>query len=154
MKLYFESVILILCLFLLSCETENSKTYNVVTDSSLTKEEFVDDEEKVSIWQLYSFDEREGKRIFEHYCTICHGSKGEGDGFNSYNLNPKPYSFSDSSYITRLSDTFLNEIIKLGGRSMNKSVLMPAYSNTLSDLEIERVVKYIRTFTNNNEENY
>lgn len=100
-----------------------------------------------NIWTKYNYDEREGKKLFEHYCSVCHGIGGAGDGFNSYNLDPKPKSLRDNVYMSNLSDSNLQQVISLGGASMNKSALMPAYSHTLSGIEIERIVKYIRTFT-------
>ena len=88
-----------------------------------------------------------GKQLFEQYCVVCHGQSGEGDGFNAYNLNPKPHSLSDSTYMRALSSETLTETISFGGKGINKSVLMPAYQNTLSKTQISNVVVYIETFT-------
>jgi len=95
----------------------------------------------------YSFVERQGKGIFDHYCSVCHGASGQGDGFNSYNLDPRPHSFTDSTYVRALSDATLAEVIARGGRGVNKSVLMPAYTQTLSTDQIDQVIAYLRTFT-------
>ncbi|OGU76324.1 MAG: hypothetical protein A2V93_06250 [Ignavibacteria bacterium RBG_16_34_14] len=149
MKIYFAQLLLIIfvAVFLPACKPEkNNITNEAVPDSSLDKAETVMYEEKDNIWTLYNYDEREGKRLFEHYCSICHGTKGKGDGFNSYNLNPKPHSFADSSYISQLADSYLTQVITSGGESMNKSVLMPKYAHTLSEIQIIRIVSYIRTF--------
>ena len=94
----------------------------------------------------YSFVERQGKACFDHYCAVCHGTSGQGDGFNSYNLNPRPHSFADTTYLAALSDATLAEVIARGGRGVNKSVLMPAYSQTLTPEQIEQVIGYLRTF--------
>jgi cytochrome c553 len=104
-------------------------------------------------WIKYSFIERQGKRLFNQYCIVCHGQNGEGDGFNAYNLNPRPHSLADSAYIKALSDKTLTEIIAFGGKGVNKSVLMPAYQNTLSKAQISNVVAYIRTFIRNSAKN-
>jgi hypothetical protein len=45
-----------------------------------------------------------------------------------------------------LSNETLTEIISFGGKGVNKSVLMPAYQNTLSKTQISNVVVYIETF--------
>jgi cytochrome c oxidase cbb3-type subunit 3 len=153
MKVYFIDLLLILfvSVLLMSCQPgQNNITNDVVPDSSIAEETITADDKKnkdgyVDIWAVYNYDEREGKRIFEHYCSVCHGAGGKGDGFNSYNLNPKPHSFTDSSYMSRLSGSYLKQVIKLGGESLNKSILMPAYGNTISDLETDRVISYIRT---------
>lgn len=98
-------------------------------------------------WKIYTYTERQGKRLFEQYCVVCHGQSGEGDGFNAYNLNPRPHSLSDSTYMRELSIETLSEIISFGGKGVNKSVLMPAYRNTLSKTQISNVLVYIGTFT-------
>lgn len=150
MKAYLFHYLLLLSIsfLLFACETnkENIPT-DTTADSGKTDDEAVLKEVK-DIWSLYNYDEREGKRIFEHYCLVCHGAGGEGDGFNSYNLNPKPHSLADSSYMSRLSDSYLEQVISFGGQSMNKSVLMPAYVNTLSEIQINRIINYIRTLVN------
>lgn len=96
-------------------------------------------------WLKYDYEQRLGKRMFNLYCAVCHGALGEGDGFNAYNLDPRPHSFADSTYMAALSDATLTEIISRGGRGMNKSVLMPAYKATLSADQIKSLVRYIRT---------
>jgi len=98
-------------------------------------------------WIRYTYSERQGKLLFEQYCIVCHGQSGEGDGFNAYNLNPKPHSLSDSTYMRALSGENLAETISFGGKGVNKSVLMPAYQKTLDKTQISNVVVYIETFT-------
>jgi cytochrome c553 len=100
-------------------------------------------------WIRYTYSERQGKQLFEQYCVVCHGQSGEGDGFNAYNLNPKPHSLADSTYMKALSSETLIETISFGGKGVNKSVLMPAYQNTLGKTQISNVVEYIETFTQN-----
>ena len=154
MKTYlFHYLLLFFIAFLLiACETnkENIPT-DFAADSGKSENEAVLKEVK-DIWSLYNYDKREGKRIFEHYCSVCHGAGGEGDGFNSYNLNPKSHSFADSSYMSELSDSYLKQVISFGGQSMNKSVLMPAYGNTLSEVETDRVISFIRTLAEKDEQ--
>lgn len=145
MKKNYLFLLFILSLFLLdACETNSEKkSPNVTADSTSSNSSPI---VKENIWTRYNYDQREGKRLFEHYCSVCHGVSGAGDGFNSYNLNPKPNSFRDSVYMSHLSDSNLQQIITLGGESTNKSTLMPAYSHTLTEIQIERLVKFIRTF--------
>ncbi|MEK7368634.1 MAG: cytochrome c [Planctomycetota bacterium] len=35
-----------------------------------------------------------GRINYEKYCMVCHGEQGRGDGFNSFNLTPRPTNFS------------------------------------------------------------
>jgi hypothetical protein len=144
-KYYLLFLLFILSLFLHNaCKTNSEKkSADKVADSTSSNSSSI---VKDNIWTRYNYDQREGKRLFEHYCSVCHGVGGAGDGFNSYNLNPKPNSFRDSVYMSNLSDPNLQQIITLGGQSMNKSTFMPAYSHTLTEIQIERLIKFIRTF--------
>jgi mono/diheme cytochrome c family protein len=31
-----------------------------------------------------------GEKLYLHYCSSCHGNKGDGKGFNAKNLDPRP----------------------------------------------------------------
>ncbi len=95
-----------------------------------------------------TFVQQQGKDLYGHYCAVCHGDQGAGDGFNSYNLEPKPHSLADSAYMSALSDRNLEDIITRGGRGMNMSPEMPAYGGTLSKLDIAYVTAYVRWLPN------
>ncbi|HFB98211.1 MAG TPA: cytochrome c [Bryobacterales bacterium] len=90
------------------------------------------------------FEEANGFEIYQRYCLVCHGELGEGDGFNAFNLDPKPRSLVDEFMSTRVSDRELSEAVRLGGRERGKSPLMPAWGRTLGDRRIRYVVSYIR----------
>lgn len=92
------------------------------------------------------YEEHQGKYIYLKYCAVCHGMEGKGDGFNSYNLDPKPRDFTDSTYMKTLSDARLIETISQGGRGVNKSPLMPTWGTTISRDGIFNVVQYLRAF--------
>lgn len=93
-----------------------------------------------------SYTLRVGQKLYLDYCTVCHGEEGDGLGFNAYTLETKPRNFSDAEYMNALSDERLAETIREGGRGVNKSMLMPAWGITMSQLEISYVVKYVRLF--------
>lgn len=96
------------------------------------------------------YTQRVGREIYMDYCSVCHGEEGDGMGFNAYTLADKPRNFSDAEYMNELSDARLSETISEGGRGVNKSVLMPAWGNTFSQLEISFIVDYLRSFAPNN----
>ena len=98
-------------------------------------------------WIKYTYAERQGKYLFESFCVVCHGKNGEGDGFNAYNLNPRPHSLADTTYMKALSSETLTEIISYGGKSINKSILMPGYLYTLDKNQISDLVVFIERFT-------
>lgn len=94
-----------------------------------------------------SYEQRQGKQLYDKFCAVCHGDQGGGDGFNAFNLDPRPRSLADSSYMAALSDPALAQVIALGGRGVNRSVLMPAYQYTFKQNQIAYLVDYVRTFS-------
>ena len=101
--------------------------------------------------QSLSYEQRQGKHLYGKYCTVCHGTEGKGDGFNAFNLDPKPRDFTDARYMNALSDERLLETIGQGGRGVNKSVLMPSWGGRLTNIERTYVAAFIRHFGKGNE---
>lgn len=91
-----------------------------------------------------SYEERQGSYIYAKYCAVCHGQEGKGDGFNAFNLDPRPRDFTDTVYMKALGDDQIVQTISGGGRSVNKSPLMPAYGWTLDKQQIRYTTEYIR----------
>lgn len=88
-----------------------------------------------------------GKKIFSKYCSVCHGIEGKGDGFNAYNLNPKPRNFTDSSFVAKLDTALLIETITNGGKAVGLSPKMPPWGKTLTNNDIKYVTNYIISIT-------
>ncbi len=86
-----------------------------------------------------------GRDVFLHYCQICHGDSGQGDGFNSSNLAITPRDFSDKAFWKNTDAKHLTTVIAAGGTSIGKSVLMPAWGQTLSQDQIRDLVAYLPT---------
>lgn len=95
--------------------------------------------------KVLSYEETRGAVVFGKYCAVCHGVEGKGDGFNAFNLDPHPRDFSDSTYMKALSDEQIVQTISGGGRSVNKSPLMPAYGWTLGKQQIRYLASYVRS---------
>lgn len=91
-----------------------------------------------------SYELRLGKQAFQHYCQSCHGETGAGDGFNAFNLDPKPRDISDAAF-QKKTDAELSDAIQRGGAGVGLSALMPPWGRTLSRAEIEQVVLYLRS---------
>lgn len=91
-----------------------------------------------------TYEQSQGKYIFARYCAVCHGVEGRGDGFNAYNLDPKPRDFTDSGFISIFPDERLAQVTMLGGRAVNKSQTMPAFEWTIGKDDIGYVVAYVR----------
>ncbi len=93
----------------------------------------------------------QGRRLFVHTCSACHGPFGKGDGTLAETLrkrhNIRPRNLTDSTYIAKKTDQQLFATISLGGGHMKKSPYMPAWTVTLSPEQIKDVVSYIRVIS-------
>ncbi len=88
--------------------------------------------------------QRRGQGVYEHYCQICHGHQGRGDGFNSSTLTSPPRNFTDDAFWSQTTDEELTSTIADGGKSVGKSNLMPAWGLTLDRQQIRDVTAYLR----------
>jgi mono/diheme cytochrome c family protein len=86
-----------------------------------------------------SYELRLGRLTYQHYCQTCHGETGAGDGFNAYNLDPRPRDMSDPAFQTKKTDADLADAIRRGGAGVGLSALM------LSPAQVDQVVLYIRS---------
>lgn len=85
-----------------------------------------------------------GKATYQHYCTPCHGVKGDGHGFNAPRLLVQPANHTDSKFMSERNDTKLFDTINLGGVEVSKSTLMPPWGAALGDEKIKSVILYLR----------
>jgi mono/diheme cytochrome c family protein len=94
---------------------------------------------------VLTYEERMGQNTYRHYCRTCHGETGAGDGFNAYNLDPRPRDLSDPAFQKTKSDADLTDAVRRGGAGVGLSALMPPWGHTLSERQIADVVAYLRT---------
>ncbi len=85
-----------------------------------------------------------GRVTYQHYCTPCHGVKGDGTGFNASHLLVKPANHTDSKFMSERNDSKLFDTINLGGVEVSKSTLMPPWGAALGDEKIKSVILYLR----------
>jgi mono/diheme cytochrome c family protein len=138
---------LLLPLLVAGCAGRKGAGPSVSADSVRTKDSAVTVPGAAPFERVLSYEERQGSALYTKYCAVCHGKEGKGDGFNAFNLDPRPRDFSDSSYMAALSDAQILQTIGGGGRSVNKSPLMPSYGWTIDDRQIRYVAAYVRTFS-------
>ncbi len=82
---------------------------------------------------------------YKTYCVQCHGMDGNGKGVNVRDMSVQPRDHTDTKAMSARSDDTLFKVIKEGGPSIDKSVLMPPWGDTLSDEEIKDMVQHLRT---------
>ena len=93
-------------------------------------------------------DAKAGKAKYDANCVGCHGATGKGDGAAAAALNPKPQDHTDGKAMNALTDKYLFDIIKQGGKAMQKAAVMPAANKKLTDQDISDMVAYIRSLAN------
>lgn len=84
---------------------------------------------------------------YDSVCLTCHGAGGNGDGPGAAALNPKPRTFTDTTWQKGVSDEGITKAILYGGASVGKSANMPAHP-LLKDqpLVVAEIVKIVRAF--------
>ncbi len=88
----------------------------------------------------------ETAKVFKFYCSQCHGLEGKGDGPNVTKDFPvSPRNFTNAKEMDKLSDADLKNVIMDGGPAVSKSPMMPPWGKTLTDADVDGLVKHLRT---------
>ena len=94
---------------------------------------------------IENFSVREGRRLFVHYCSPCHGESGDGFGqYFAYGLEPKPTDFTSPDFLIERSDKTLFLTISEGSISLGKSNLCPPWGKTIRKEEIIIIADYVK----------
>lgn len=82
---------------------------------------------------------------FNFYCAQCHGLEGKGKGPNVTKDFPvTPRDFTNSAEMSKLTDNYIRGIVMDGGPSQSKSPLMPPWGKTISDADVNGLIKHLR----------
>ncbi len=113
----------------------------------------------ISALPSYATDSAEGKRVYEKYCSWCHGIDGAGDGPAAPFLNPPPRDLTYGLYkwkstpfseITPSDRDFRKMITgayhNSAGGGLNGTA-MPGWQKKLSEKDIQQVIAYIKDFS-------
>lgn len=82
-----------------------------------------------------------GHIVFKHYCVLCHGESGEGNGRAAKVHTPPPANLTT----TDKNDQYKELIIRKGGLFLGRSDGMPPWENELTNEQIGDVIAYLRT---------
>jgi mono/diheme cytochrome c family protein len=82
------------------------------------------------------------ERLYLGLCATCHGLDGRGSWRAALFL-VRPGNLADGERLGQRSDQYLFHIIKHGGSPIGRPG-MPAFGATISDAEIEELVRYVR----------
>ncbi len=125
----------------------------VLSNCSNPKEKHLEDKTKIiELKDVTISIESKGKKVYLHYCRLCHGETGEGDGLNAYSLDPRPRNFTDGKYMNSLPDEKLFKVITEGGNAVGKSKSMPPWGRVLTKEKVEYLIAYIRMYSSSKEE--
>ncbi len=91
-----------------------------------------------------------GKHLYKHYCAVCHGFTGKGNGPNADNLGDVHPTDLTSEAVDKLEDEEIYEVIEGGGAAIDISYYMPPWGSILSSEQINDIVAYIRTLSEAN----
>jgi mono/diheme cytochrome c family protein len=87
-----------------------------------------------------TYAQGQGKHLFDHYCTTCHGDEGKGDGQNASNLNPQVPDLTASKSLA--DPAYVRRVIAEGSAAVGRSPLSPPWGRNLSPQEVEYLVLY------------
>jgi mono/diheme cytochrome c family protein len=90
-----------------------------------------------------------GKTLYNKYCAQCHGDKGDGEGYATPHLFPKPRNFTTAKFKVRTTPNGAlpthQDIVNIIRRGMPYTS-MPAWP-TLTDQEVTNLAYYLTTFS-------
>ena len=90
-----------------------------------------------------------GQQLYQKYCAQCHGDKGDGQGYATPHLLPKPRDFTTAKFKVRSTPTGAlpthQDLVNIIRRGMPYTS-MPAWPD-LTDQEVADLAYYIKSFS-------
>ena len=89
--------------------------------------------------------EVDAEKVYIFYCAQCHGLTGKGDGPNVTKDFPvSPRNFTNAAEMNKLTDADMRNVIMDGGPAASKSPMMPPWSKTLAEDDVDALVGHLR----------
>jgi mono/diheme cytochrome c family protein len=82
------------------------------------------------------------QRLYDGLCATCHGVDGRGS-WRAMLFLVRPGDLGDPGRMRALSDQYLFDLIKHGGAPIGRPG-MPAFGASLSEADIQELVRYVR----------
>jgi len=135
------AISLVLLANLYACKKQSAQPVTAAVSRAYDIEQDSNDPQRVI---ALHYEQAEGKRVFYDKCIWCHADATPAGPSNRSNLTPQPPLLNDGNVMNSLGDTFIRNIVTLGGSALGKSPMMPPWGNTLNDKEIRAVTAYVR----------
>jgi mono/diheme cytochrome c family protein len=87
-----------------------------------------------------------GRTLYGDACAACHGDDGRGELPQTTAFDAALPDFTDCSFATREADADWLAVVHDGGPARSFAEMMPAFGDALSEEEIGRIIRHIRTF--------
>jgi len=86
-----------------------------------------------------------GAELFAHYCAVCHGADGSGNGiYYPDNLDAKAADLTDKMSAESWTDEHIETVVREGSSRVGKSPLCPPWGGVFSDNQVSAVVAYVK----------
>lgn len=79
-----------------------------------------------------------GKKLFKVFCSVCHGTKGKGDGIAGTGLKPNPTNFTTKEFQSQTDGAIYWKIET--GRTP-----MASYKESIPEKNRWEIINYLRT---------
>ncbi len=90
-----------------------------------------------------------GKKLYLHYCSQCHGEKGDGEGYAAPHLRPRPRNFTTGKFKIRTTPTGAlpthQDLVNIIRHGMPYTS-MPAWP-ALADQDVSNLAYFLTTFS-------
>ena len=107
-------------------------------DGELSEEQIQD---VVAYLNVVADEIKRGEVVYKSNCILCHGVNGDGKGRAAKLYNPPPADLTHSNK----NDDYKGMIIRMGGKAMGRSEVMPPWEGQISDQEINDLLKYLHS---------
>lgn len=94
---------------------------------------------------------KSGEELYEEACANCHGPDGTGAPRSQVAFDAPLPDFTSCNFATREPDADWIAVAHQGGPVRGFSEKMPAFGDALTEVELQKIMNYIRSMCPNNE---
>lgn len=88
-----------------------------------------------------------GRELYRISCAACHGPGGRGASASMVGFETPLPDFTDCNFSTREAEADWIIVVQEGGPARGFSEIMPAFADALTEAQIIKIIRHIRTFS-------